>query len=40
MGMAFLLIFWLAFFGGTVYSGFAKEELPVGIDGALTETER
>ncbi len=40
MGMVLLLLFWLTFFCGTVYSGFMKEELPAGVEGAFSESKR
>lgn len=40
MGMVFLLVFWLAFCGGTVYTSFLKEELPAGEDSGSAPMER
>lgn len=40
MGMVLLLLFWLTFFCGTVYSGFMKEELPAGAEGVFSESGR
>ena len=40
MGMVLLLLFWLTFFCGTVYSGFMREEIPDGVEDALSESGR